>query len=166
MSYVNYDHAGWVQTQIECVKRQKPTAREARAAREHKGWYAAPDALNPFQRRAFDILGIVGNGIYNCPISWDNVHWAPNYIVVSWRGCFATWDFQGLTRFVFLCHEARIRGELSPSGPGRVEVALHERVADGDISRRHPNLTEAIDAFRQEMPVKHPIMYREPEAAE
>lgn len=159
-SYANMDHAGWVQNQIACMKSQKTRKRERDAAAQHKGWLAAPVELNAFQRRAFDILGIVGGGIYNCPISWNAVTWAPRYIVAPWYGAFSTWDFKEMTRLVLLCHDARIRGSISPGAPRHLDIALHERVADGCISVRHPSLDEAVIMHRQEISEQHSIFYR------
>lgn len=159
MSYINMDHAGWVESNIAASKRQKPTASDKRKAADHKGWYAAPDVLNPFQRRAFTILGIVGGGIYNAPIGWEGLTWHPRFVICSWRKGFGTFDFSDLTRFVFLCHEARIRGHIGPSGPGMLEVALHERVSLGDMTRRHPSLDEAIAEWRASFPANHPVSY-------
>lgn len=110
-----------------------------------------------------DILGIVGNGIYNAPISWDTVFWRSRMVAVTWRNSLATFDFTALTRFVFLCHEARIRGEISSKGFRHIEIHLSERVAAGSIGNRHPNLDEAVAAFRQEFPADHSINYRNAE---
>lgn len=163
MSYIDMDHARWVQGCIDGNKKNTPTARERRAAAEHKGWFAAPDQLNAFHRRAFDILGIVGNGIYNAPIAWDSVLWHPKFIAVKWRyGSLSTFDFMALTRFVFLCHDARIRGDISPS-MRMLDIHLSERVAEGSISLRHPNLDEAVAAWREEFPATHSIVYRAPD---
>lgn len=161
MSYINMDHAGWVERNIAAHKRQKPTARDKRNAAERRGWLAAPDQLNPFQRRAFDILGIVGGGIYNAPIGWDGLFWHPRFITCSWRNGFGTFDFADLTLFVFLCHEARVRGHIGPSGPGLLEVALHEREATGPMMKHHPSLDEAIAEWRGSFPADHPIVYRD-----
>lgn len=159
MSYINMDHAGWVERNIAASKNRKPTPREKRAAAEHLGWFAAPDTLNPFQRRAFDILGIVGNGIYNAPIVWKSVYWDRRTICVSWHNSLGTFDFMALTRFVFLCHEARIRGEISSKGFHHVEIMLSERSHKGAISQRHPSLDEAIAEFRSEFQTSHSINY-------
>lgn len=155
------DHVGWVERNIAANKRQKATARDKRNAADHKGWFAAPDQLNPFQRRAFSILGIIGNGIYNAPISWDGVYWDKRLIAVGWRNSLGTFDFTALTRFVFLCHEARIRGEISPKGFRHVEITLSERIATGANSQRHPGLQEAVNTWREEFPPDHMVVYRE-----
>src|ERR1019366_4528177 len=112
MSYMNMDHADWVQRQIPYAKKSAKKPRRDKSGRT-LGWYAAPDMLTPFQRRAFDVLGIVGGGIYNAPVIWESVDWVgPEMIGLLWgvEHGLGTWDFDGLTRFVFLCHTARIRG--------------------------------------------------------
>lgn len=159
MSYVNMDHATWVERNIAPGKKQNQTARDRRKAAENKGWLAAPDKLNAFQRRAFDILGIIGNGIYNAPISWDTVYWAPRAVSVNWHDSLATWDFAALTRLVFLCHEARIRADISPKGFRHVEIMLSERSHEGAMSWRHPDLDEAVKDFRGYLGADHPIKY-------
>ncbi len=161
MSYLNMDHASWVQRNVAASKNGKMLAADRRRLAERRGWFAAPDELNPFQRRAFDILGIVGNGIYNAPISWDTVYWHPRMIQVSWRRDMATFDYIALTQFVFLCHDARIRGSIGPRGR-YLDVHLSERAPAGAMHDRHPNLEEAVAAWRAELPADHPIIYRAP----
>jgi len=164
MSYLNMDHAGWVQSSIIGAK-SRLTKSQLRKAKEHsRGWAAAPDELNDFQKRAFNILGIVGGGIYNAPIAWDSVYWKPKMIICSWYRGFGTWDFMELTRLVFLCHEARIRGHIGPLSPRYIEIHLSEREATGEIQTRHPNLDEAVAAWRKEFPADHSIIYRKADA--
>lgn len=160
MSYINMDHAAWVQSNLEASKRQITKADERRAREHSQGWAAAPDRLNDFQKRAFTILGIVGGSIYNAPFNWDSVCWRPNAVGVSWFKPFATYDFSDLTRFVFLCHEARIRGEIAPYANRYLRVMLHERKADGGMSREHPDLHEALVQWRWAFPADHSIVYR------
>jgi len=159
VSYVSMDHACWVERNIEAGKKQHQTKSDWRKAKEGIGWQAAPDKLNPFQRRAFDILGIVGNGIYNAPIAWGGICWHPYFITVSWRHSLATWDFAALTRLVFLCHEARIRCGVAPKNFNHIEIHLSERTHLGSMSVRHPNLDEAVSDFRGYFPATHPINY-------
>jgi hypothetical protein len=168
MSYVNMDHARWVTSSIAAGKRMATKGQFRKAKEESRGWAAAPDELTDFQKRAFDILGIVGGGIYNAPIAWDSVYWQPKTIIVSWYKGLGTFDFSELTRLVFLCHEARIRGYIGPLAHRYLEIHLSERVADGDMARRHPGLQEAVNAWREEFPADHSIVYRSPtaEAAE
>lgn len=160
MSYIDMDHAGWVQDRINGEKRRKLTAAGRRALADRRGWHAAPDELNAFQRRAIDILGIIGGGIYNAPISWNAVVWHSRSLIVKWTfgHSLSTWDFNQLTRFVFLCHEARIRGDIHPAMRD-LQIALHERSHAGNVAERHPSLDEAVAAWREELPRDHSIIY-------
>lgn len=162
MSYVNIDHASWVQSSITAGKAMATKGDKRKALQHSRGWAAAPDELTDFQKRAFTILGIVGGGIYNAPITWNSVYWNPKAISCSWYKGLGTFDFSELTRFVFLCHEARIRGYIAPLAPRYLEIHLSERAADGDVSRRHPSLPEAVLAWRNEFPADHPAVYRKP----
>jgi hypothetical protein len=166
MSYIHMDHAGWVERNNAAGRTIHNTQRDKRNAAEHKGYLAAPEHLTPFQRRAFDILGIVGGGIYNAPIAWEGVYWDARMISVPWRNGLGTFDFSGLTRLVFLCHEARIRAEISAKARQYIEIHLSERRHDGGMSRSHPNLDEAVAAFRAEFPADHSIVYRAAPASE
>ena len=164
MSYINMDHAIWVARQIAAHQETKPTAAQRRAMADSKGWHAAPPLLTHFQQRAFDILGIVGNGIYNAPIAWARVTWFPTQVIVPWRNGLGTWDFMELTRLVFLCHQARIRGYIEPGAPRYLNIVLSERSHEGGMARQHPNLDEATAAWLKEMPPDHPIIYCLPKA--
>jgi hypothetical protein len=158
--YINMDHAGWVERNIAASKRHLTKGDLRKAREEHRGWAAAPDTLNDFQRRAFTILGIVGGGIYNAPIAWKTFYWQPRVLICAWHKGFGTFDFSDLTRFVFLCHEARIRGHIGPLSHGHLEVCLSERRASGPVQDRHPNLDEAIAEWRASFPADHSIIYR------
>ena len=164
-SYINMDHAGWVEGQIAAMKPRATKSEKRKAEEEGIGWAAAPDRLNDFQRRAFNILGIVGGGIYNAPIAWRTVYWQSRAVIVSWDHSLSTWDHNELTTFVFLCHEARIRGGISPLAPRYLSISLHPRVAEGGIANRHPSLDEAVAAWRERFPADHNIVYRPEEQA-
>ena len=159
MSYARMDHVAWMESHIAASKRQRPTAVDLRRQKDGRGWYAAPDTLNDFQRRAITILGIVGNGIYNAPVSWQAAIWDARFIIVPWHGSLSTFDFTALSCFCFLCHEARIRGDISPNNFRHLTVSLHQRSDQGGIAARHPNLEEAFAAFRREIGADHPVKY-------
>ena len=167
------DHAGWVQRQIAAEKRRSRTRAAYRDAQQGRGWYAAPDELSSFQRRVFDILGIACGGIYNAPISWMKVDWRFGTVFRGGHGLavpigetkMQTWDFDGLTTLVFLCHEARIRLEMRAHTHGYFLMVFHQRAGEGPIHERHPGLDEAVSAFRDALPAWSPIRY-ESEAAE
>ena len=162
MSYAQMDHADWVQRNIpygkEKVAKRKPKRDQYGAA---IGWAAAPDKLNDFQARVFNILGMVGGGIYNCPIAWDTLGWSHgNGMSLIWKGGMATFDGSALTRLVFLCHTARIRCSLEPAGPRIMRLSFWQRESGGGLGSRHPDLDEAVKAFREYLPADHRIIYR------
>jgi len=162
MSYANMDHAGWVERNIPYGKKQVTNRKPKRDQYGALiGWAAAPDKLSDFQARVFDILGMVGGGIYNCPIAWDTLHWRyGDGLSLIWRGGMATFDGAGLTFLVFLCHEARIRCELDPAGPRIMRLSFWQRKSVGGLGSRHPALDEAVKAFREYLPADHRSVYR------
>lgn len=164
MSYVTMDHAGWVETNMRYGKQRELKSHPLKRPRDvTKGYHAAPDVLSPFLRNVFNILGMVGGGIYNAPIAWDAVRWKgwANGIAIPWKGDLATWDFNGLTKLVFLCHEARIRCEIRSNGFHGLLLCFWPRKAEGCMATRHPNLDEAVAAFRDYLGADHSIVYRE-----
>lgn len=160
MSYADMDHAGWVESNISAVRRNgMPKTPKKDKFGKPRGWHTAPEKLNRFQARAMDICGMVFGGIYNAPISWDLVEWAPESLHVPLRHSeFATVDFGGLSRLVFLCHEARIRGRLAVNERGWM-LSFWQRSHDGSLSERHPNLLEAMADFEKYLPANHRIRY-------
>lgn len=161
MSYETMDHAEWVEDNMAASRRGAKKPKRDPITGEIRGPYGAPEKLNEFQARFFDVLGMVGGGIYNAPISWDGVYW--NFgggVAVPWQhGHFATFDFDRLTRLVFLAHEARIRIELRVHGRGWL-ICGWPRSHDAENCGRHPNLDEAVTAFRAYLPHDHRIIYR------
>ena len=160
MGYDNMDHGGWVQINIDAARRMKAkmTKRDQIAQANRKGWHGAPEKLNAFHHRAFGILGIVGNGIYNAPIVWDSMTWWPDSLVFSWGNELATRDFQGLTDLVFLAHDASIRVSIS-SNMRNLQIAMHNRQRATSASRvqGHPTLEEAVASHRARFPLDHPV---------
>lgn len=168
------DHAGWLQEQLtrqkKSILQRKLTKKEQGYANEGCGWAAAPDVLNDFERRAINMIGTVGSGIYNAPIAWNRVYWASDRRAIGfpWRYGheLATWDFNQLTMLVLLCHEARIRGSIGP-GMRELQISLHERTHIknpkpnkwDDYGHIHPNLEEVVKYFRYCKPLNHPITY-------
>lgn len=159
MSYNTMDHAAWVES-------NNAAENEIYAAR--RSYKIRPEKLSPFQARVMDICGMVGGGIYNAPIAWDRVDWGHDgpwqMVRVPWRdGRMATFDFYPLTNLVLLCHEARIRCEISATSRGNFMLAFSQRSHVGGMAKRHPSIDEAVAAFRQYLPDDHRIRYRVPE---
>lgn len=166
MSYVTMDHAKWAEDDIRAMKRRLSEPHPLKRRPDlTKGYRAAPDELSPFQKTVFNIVGMVGGGIYNAPISWDAIRWKGwgHGIAIPWqRGHdLSTFDFNGLTKLVFLCHEARIRCEIRSNGFQGLLLCFWPRKAEGCIATRHPNLEEAVTSFREYLGDDHPIVYRE-----
>lgn len=157
MSYVDMDHAGWVESNNAAGRKQGKPKKDKHGT--PRGYHTAPEKLNRFQARAMDICGMVFGGIYNAPISWDLVEWSPSAVHVPLRhGDFATWDHGNLSRLVFLCHEARIRGSLSVNGRGWM-LSFHVRSHDGRMAERHPDLAEAVADMAKYLPADHRVRY-------
>lgn len=162
MSYQHMDHARWVEANGAAYKRM-----ESRRKRKDntRGWQAMPEKLSEFQAKVMDILGMAFGGIYNAPIAWSGVQWQS-----GWRGIgvpvrangLSTWDYQTLTRLVFLCHEARIRMDIDTHSFRHLSLRFDPRSHEGGVGSRHPSLDEAVSAFREYLPAGHRIVYRSP----
>lgn len=148
-TYANFDHAAWMQREIEQIKLRKPKLAKL-----------LPVELSDFQKRVCNIIGIVGGGIYNAPINTERIDW--NYgggVSLNWHRELATWDFNQLTMLVFLCHEARIRVQLESTGPRATKISFWQRKHEGQMSVRHPNLDEAVVEFRTWFKSENQINY-------
>jgi hypothetical protein len=69
---------------------------------------------------------------------------------VNYYGDFSTFDFNYLTRFVFLCHDRCYRGSIMQSGPGMIKLVIWKRdKREGRMFERHPTLEEAFNNWRE-----------------
>lgn len=167
MSYAEMDHAGWVESNIEAYKRRATKPKRDKYGVQ-LGWQVAPDKLSDFQAQVFEILGIVGGGIYNAPISWDTVDWGHRgsweHVSVTWGSGngLATFDSNRLTLLVLCCHTARIRCDISPNGPRAFRFSFWPREATGNYARRHPNVAEAVADFEAYLPADHRLRQPRP----
>ena len=66
-------------------------------------------------------------------------------------GDLSTWDFDELTRLVFLAHDYRYRASVETAGRS-LRIAIWRRFPTGDMSVRHPSLEQAVDAWRERHP--------------
>ena len=64
----------------------------------------------------------------------------------------STFDFDSLTRLVFLAHDRAIRVEIDGSGPGMVKLVLHKRIREGVMHERHPTIEAALQRWREDNP--------------
>ena len=71
--------------------------------------------------------------------------------VVDPGASYATYDFDQLTRLVFLAHDRSIRVQIQAKGKG-MEIAIWARSRDGGMAIRHPDLDTAIADWRRRHP--------------
>lgn len=86
-------------------------------------------------------------------------HHIPNYkifefgsgwMVRDYTSVWSTFDFNSLTKFVLMCHDKCIRGEIRPHTFIEIKVIIHKRQdREGGFSTRHPTIETAIEKFRK-----------------
>mgnify|MGYP001424422050 CR=1 FL=1 len=66
-------------------------------------------------------------------------------------GCWASFDYDDLTRALFLAHDHAIRIEIRPSGPRMLKLCLWYRgTREGGMCERHPTIEQAISKWRRQ----------------
>lgn len=72
---------------------------------------------------------------------------------VNHHGDLSTFDFDMLTRFVFLAHDRCVRASVMESGPRMVKLAIWQRhTRTGSSMERHPTLETAMASWRERNP--------------
>ncbi len=62
----------------------------------------------------------------------------------------ATFDFNALTRLVFLAHDKCVRVSIKQGGPGAVKIVIHKRAGrNGSMCERHPTIEIALADWRK-----------------
>lgn len=110
-------------------------------------------SLSPLGRDVADLLGELFFGIYHLETgALNKVDWAnDHHIVIVLRQSLSTFDFNGLTRLVFLAHWFCVRVELSAKSFNYIEIMFHKRNRNGAYCFRHPTLKQAVDEFIVQM---------------
>lgn len=72
-----------------------------------------------------------------------------NGFSVNHIGDLSTFDFDKLTRLVFLAHDRCIRVEVSNSGPRMVKISIWKRQREGSMWQRHPTMEQALEQWRK-----------------
>jgi hypothetical protein len=68
------------------------------------------------------------------------------------RGELATFDYNQLTRLVFMAHDKCIRVGVEALRNGIIRITIWQRQREGTIDSRHPTLEQALAKFRNEEP--------------
>jgi hypothetical protein len=133
--------ADWMQSQLDCLHHINPKRNRERI-------------LSNFGKDVADLLGEWQRGIYHLnqtelyKVQWDNNLWMEITIYCSGM---STFDFDDLTRLVFLAHERAMRIELEPATHHYMKLIFHKRThgpKDG-VLLHHPSLEEAVNLFKQ-----------------
>jgi hypothetical protein len=65
----------------------------------------------------------------------------------------ATFDYDFITRLVFLCHDRCVRASIMQGGPRAVKIVLWQRNGrEGSMSERHPTIETALLTWRKNHP--------------
>jgi len=107
---------------------------------------------SPHGRDVAQILGIVYSGLYHISAKLEKVKWDHERAIEIKFGYsnLATFDFNNLTKLVILCHDACIRLEIEPHTFDSMRFWFHRREGrEGDITRRHPTIEQAIENARK-----------------
>lgn len=109
--------------------------------------------ISPLGERVADLLGDLFRGLYHWS-GYRRVDWSSEHhirVTIGWQS-WSTWDFNDLTRLVFLAHHYAIRVQLGPCNFRHFELMFHQRDPEATkTSRRHPTLRQAVTAFEKEM---------------
>lgn len=100
------------------------------------------------QAEAMEFFGVLYLGNHHVPkLTEFGYGWA-----VKHTGDLSTFDFDFLTRLVFLAHDRCIRAEVMQGGPRAVKIGIWKRVREGSMSQRHPTINAALDLWRRYYP--------------
>lgn len=69
----------------------------------------------------------------------------------------STFDFDNMTRLVFLAHDRCFRASCKQHGPGRLAIIIHKRKRTGNMCERHPTLEEAVSKWKMNNPVRDSV---------
>jgi len=114
------------------------------------------DNPSPIAYEAFDLLSELWHGphhvveIVKITTTKANIWDRDLFCSVRFRNELATWDFNEMTRLVFLAHDRCIRVSVSAVSKGVLELAFHKRKRRGGMSQRHPTLEQAVEDWRKE----------------
>ncbi|MHC4748413.1 MAG: hypothetical protein ACYTFW_00930 [Planctomycetota bacterium] len=100
------------------------------------------------KKTATDFFGELYGGKHHIPSG--GLHKFGHGWSVNHYGDLPTFDFDTLTRLVFLCHDWCVRGAIQQSGPGMVKICIWQRShREGSMFERHPTIEDALKIWRE-----------------
>ena len=106
--------------------------------------------MSPLGAEVADVLGQVFLGLYHLDGIVHRVDWtSKGYIEVCLQQELATWDGCELTALVVLCHDRCLRLSIRPASPTHMRLLFHPREREGNFSRRHPTMEDAVASVRE-----------------
>jgi hypothetical protein len=121
-------------------------ARHARQWLERVGIPA--DRISDAGARCAGLLDAWLMGLHHLPVEARKIDWSGEWVELTFWSSFSTFDFDELTRLVFLAHDHCIRAEIS-AAMRYLRVSLYPRVRDGLICDRHPALEKVMADWRE-----------------
>jgi hypothetical protein len=95
------------------------------------------------------LLNVLYQGIYHIDSECKKVDWSnDHHIEIVLRGCWATYDFDNLTRLVFLAHDYALRVQMEARANGYIRLMFHQRQREGHYAQRHPTIEFALYGWR------------------
>lgn len=88
-------------------------------------------------------------GIYHIQPECSRVDWSDeHHIEIVLYGCWSSFDYDNLTRLVFLAHDYALRVQMDARANGYIRLMFHRRQRNGDLYQRHPSLEQAVQSWR------------------
>ncbi|HZU87408.1 MAG TPA: hypothetical protein VFF78_07985 [Anaerolineaceae bacterium] len=110
--------------------------------------------MSPLGHDVADLLGELFRGIYHIEHQALRVDWSNKQCIsINIDRALATFDFRDLTHLVFLAHHLCLRVEIEPCNFRFLRILFWRRSRDGDISKRHPTLREAVERFEEHVSI-------------
>lgn len=99
------------------------------------------------EQAALDFFSKLYRGVHHMPSKLKHEHgeWSVRHYLD-----LATFDYDELTRLVFIAHDFGVRASVKASGPRHLRISITPRLRgfEPDIALVHPTLEEAVDKFR------------------
>lgn len=108
---------------------------------------AKPEAVQFFAELYYGVHHIPARG-------YCGEHGVREYSSGSWYvnhyGDIATYDYDFLTRLVFLAHDRCYRASIENSGPRKIKIVIFKRdQREGSMCVRHPTVESALASWRE-----------------